>query len=511
LSVSLIKDNYKLNCGKKLSKLQIGRGAAFLYIENISTMVYGYVFWYILSKITTPDVIGISSSLISLAAIFVSLASIGIPVGSQRFLGRMFLEGKFEDVKLFVKTSLIITTVGIITCCALLLIGKESLFGTYHYNLIAITVILIVSSTISILFRYVIIASLETKKLLIISVFSSGVKLFLTIILIFIATDEMGVMSGFTVAPMLSAILFAINVRLLIKESQKRTSFRFIETFRILLKASVVTWIPSFMDTIGGQIGTVIVLGIQGSSQAGFYFIAFQIAIGISAVLWALESITYPALSGMNEGRRLFLWRVIKIGLIIVLPLSSSVLFYTTDIMQIFGHDYVEGSSSLQILLLSILPTAITAGIAILMYSYGNYKEVLVIGLATSIPRILLYFIFIPLYSITGAALSYSLGSAVAFVISIVIAKKMNVIIIWKDVLLIFIIPTAIAFLLSNSSLHFIPAILLSIILSYLLLLKLEIINRNDVQDSLGVLPNNIANPIINSVNKIGSKLNKNY
>jgi len=55
-------------------------------------MVYGYAFWYILSKITTPDVIGISSSLISLAIIFVSLASIGIPAGSQSFLGKMFLK-----------------------------------------------------------------------------------------------------------------------------------------------------------------------------------------------------------------------------------------------------------------------------------------------------------------------------------------------------------------------------------------------------------------------------------
>ena len=176
MSVSLIKDNYKLNCGKKLSKLQIGRGAAFLYIENITTMVYGYVFWYILSKITTPDVIGISSSLISLAAIFVSLASIGIPVGFRDFWEECFLRENLKMLSLFVKTSLIITTVGIITCCTVLLIGKDSLFGTYHYNLITITVILIVSSTISVLFRYVIIASLETKKLLIISVFSSGVK-----------------------------------------------------------------------------------------------------------------------------------------------------------------------------------------------------------------------------------------------------------------------------------------------------------------------------------------------
>lgn len=494
-----------------MSKLQIGRGAAFLYIENITTMVYGYAFWYILSKITTPDVIGISSSLISLAAIFVSLASIGIPVGSQRFLGRMFFEGKFEDVKLVIKTSLIIITVGIVASCSVLLIGRDSLFGTYHYNLIAITVILIASSTISILFRYIIIASLETKKLLIISVFSSGVKLLLTIILVFTVADELGVTIGFSVAPMLTAILFAFNIRSLIKQSQIKCSFKFIDTFRVLLRASVVTWIPSLMDTIGAQIGTVVVLGIQGPSQAGFYFIAFQITVGISAVIWALESITYPVLSAMNGGRHMFLWRVIKIGLIIVLPLSSSALFYSKDIMQIFGYNYAEGALPLQLLLLSILPTAISAGISILMFSYGNYREVLIIGLATSIPRILLYFIFIPWYSGAGAALSFTLGSIIGFIVSIIIGKKLGTIIFWKDLSLIFFIPTLFAFLLSNINIHFVPAMVISIILSYLLLLKLEIINRNDVQDSLMVLPPNIANPIIDTVNKIGSKLNKDY
>ena len=282
-------------------------------------MIYGYAFWYILSKITTPDVIGISSSLISLAVIFISIASIGIPIGVQRFLGKMFLERKFEDISVFVRTSLLITSIGIVSCCMLMLIAKDWVFDTYPYNLFAITVILIASSTISVLFRYVIIASLETRKLLLISILSSGVKLVLTIILVFTTADALGVMIGFTIAPILTAILFAINVKSLIKKARIPSSFEFFVTFKMLLRASVAAWIPSLIDTIGGQIGTVTVLAIQGSSQAGFYFIAFKISIGISAVIWVLESVTYPVLSAMSAGRNLFLWRVIKIGLIIVL------------------------------------------------------------------------------------------------------------------------------------------------------------------------------------------------
>jgi len=69
----------------------------------------------------------------------------------------------------------------------------------------------------------------------------------------------------------------------------------------------------------------------------------------------------------------------------------------------------------------------------------------------------------------------------------------------------------AFAFGLSTINLHFIPAILASIILSYVVLLRYEIVTRDDVQDSMSILPSNIAIPIINTVNKIGSKLNKNY
>ena len=483
----------------------------FLYIENASTMVYGYAFWLILSRITSTDVIGISSSLISISTIFVSIACIGIPLGSQRFLGKVFLEKRFEDARTLVKVSLLLVTGGIIICCSLILITSGWTLSKYDFSLIGITVFLIASSSISTQFRYIIIASLETRKLVVISIISSGIKLFVTIILVLEGTNELGVMVGFTVAPFLSSILFAFNVLSLLKGRQENPTFEFVKTFKPLLKASLVSWIPLIIDTTGAQIGTIIVLGIQGSTNAGIYFIAFQITIGISAVIWALESVTYPALSAMSEGRKLFLWRVIKIGLIIVLPLSSSMIFYSEDVMQIFGFDYKEGAYPLQILLLSILPTAVTVGISILAYSYGNYAQVLIIGLATTIPRTILYFIFVPWYSGTGAALSFTLGSLIGLIVSLIIARRLDVFLSWRDLGLIFIIPIALGFVLSNFNIHFVIAILVSVILSYLLLLKLGTVNRNDTQDSLAVLPSNISNPIIDTVNKIGSKLNKKY
>ena len=483
----------------------------FLYIENATSMLYGYAFWYILSRITTADVIGISSSLISLATIFVTLASIGIPLGSQRFLGKLFAGRRTEDARTLVYTSLFVIAGGIILCSSFILITSGWTLNNYDISLVIIMVILVASSSISTQFRYIIIASLKTKRLVIVSIISSGIKLLLTIALVLEGTNEFGVLTGFTVAPLLSSVFLAFYVFSLIKGDHQNSTYEFIKTLKPLLKASVVSWIPLLIDAVGTQMGTILVLGIQGSAQAGIYFIAFQITIGISAVIWALESVTYPALSTMSEGRKLFLWRVIKIGLIIVLPLSSSLIFYSKDVMQIFGYNYIEGAYPLQILLLSILPTTITVGVSILVYSYGNYRQVLIIGLGTAIPRTILYFILIPWFSGPGAALSFTIGSLSGLIISLIIARREDIILSWRDLGLIFIIPTALAFVLSNLDIHFVIAILVSVISSYLLLLKLRIIERSDVQDSMSVFPQRIATPITGTINKIASKINKNY
>ena len=93
-------------------------------------------------------------------------------------------------------------------------------------------------------------------------------------------------------------------------------------------------------------------------------------------------------------------------------------------IISKFGQYYVNGSSSLEILLLSMLPMTVLGGINALVYSYGNYRDVLIIGLAISIPRTEQYFLLVPIFGGIGAALSYTLGSIIRCVASIIIIAK---------------------------------------------------------------------------------------
>ena len=53
----------------QFEKKVIGRGAAYIYVETIASIISGYIFWIIMSKIATTEIIGMSSTMVSFASI----------------------------------------------------------------------------------------------------------------------------------------------------------------------------------------------------------------------------------------------------------------------------------------------------------------------------------------------------------------------------------------------------------------------------------------------------------
>jgi O-antigen/teichoic acid export membrane protein len=278
-----------------------------------------------------------------------------------------------------------------------------------------------------------------------------------------------------------------------------------------ILTASMPNWVPSSIMIVGVQAGTIIVFGASGPSQAGVYFMAFSIFSAIGIIASSLLSAAFPALSAMQDGRKRFSWRTIKISLIISLPLSSSAIFYSEDILGLLSPEYVKGSASLDILLLSVLPTAVFTGISTLVYAYGNYRQVLGIGLAVSLPRTILYIVLVPFYGGIGAALSYTLGSVVGLIVSRAIAEKIGFKIFWRELASMLCISLAIAFSLAYLQINYIFGIPLTLAISYILLVRMQILTRRDIQDTVGILPTRVSNPAIKALNIIAKKLNPSY
>src|SRR5437867_6805213 len=181
-------------------KNEVGKGAIYVYIQLISSMVSGYIFFIILARITTTEIIGIFSLVLALSEIFGNIALMGLPDGMQRFLGKSFLQKNLSDARIFVKLSLVFLSVGIASSLALFLFLKDwlySVFGIDNYLLMVVG-LLVSSYAIYTVLYYIIIATLKTKKLPIIITISSAAKVIMALIFVGLGGGVIGLALGYT-------------------------------------------------------------------------------------------------------------------------------------------------------------------------------------------------------------------------------------------------------------------------------------------------------------------------
>jgi O-antigen/teichoic acid export membrane protein len=246
-----------------------------------------------------------------------------------------------------------------------------------------------------------------------------------------------------------------------------------------------------------------VVFGAVGPGQAASYFIATAIFYAIDAIRNSLFSIGFPILSAMDDGRKKFVWRIIKMSMVISLPVNFAVIPYTTEILGLIGPNYVQGSMSLKIILLSVFPLTFLYVISTLIYSYGNYRQVLAIGLGTNTTRVLLYFLLVPIYGSTGAALSFTVGSMIGFVISIVIADRIGMKIFWRELALLIAIPIGLTLPFIYFQVTPIIGIPILLALSPIIMFTLRVITKSDVREFLGMLPDRIGRPLIKVIDRL--------
>jgi O-antigen/teichoic acid export membrane protein len=493
-----------------LNKQILGRGAAYIYIQFFVLSIAGYIFWIFLSQMTNSVLIGTLSTIVATSEILTSIAVIGIPDSIQRFLGKTFSEQKAAESKVFIIVSLCFIFLGVFGSSLIIILNNSvSEIKQFDFSLKLVIILVVASSSINNLLNSIVIASLKTKILATSVIIPSIVKIMLSIIVVMLGGNIVGLAICYLVIGNIISSILLGNVtikhfRSIPKAKDKPESrISVIRASKEILIGGVASWIPLMVTTIGYQLGTIIIFGSQGAVNASFYFISLTIVNGIILFTTAIFTIALPALSSIEDGRKRFAWETIRWSSLISIPLSSSIFFYSKEILQLFGQSYTQAELSLQILLLSIFPTVIANGIDTLVYSYGNYRKSLAINLGMNITRTLMYFILIPLYGSTGAAIGFTFGSLLGLVVSATIAKKIKMLIFWKVLILIVIIPMAIGFFIYNLHVNFVIGFPITIILSYLALLKLGTITKSDIHDVIDIFPPGISSGMLRLLRKL--------
>ncbi|MEM2260903.1 MAG: oligosaccharide flippase family protein [Ignisphaera sp.] len=457
----------------------------WLSIGVVFSNFFGFIYWLVMSKFVEVDVVGRAAAILSVEALITAFINLGIPIGVQRFMGAMYSRRDYEKLSQYYYSPMILLFILSLSADIILIVLSLMYNGLFSLDLLSIIFLCILIicgfNGWSIIGQSFFNATLKTEYTALTQISSSLIRLAVSLLLIYLGYSFIGLMMGYVVAGLTTSILMLTLPMYILTKT--RTSFSFsINSIRDSLRAGVSSWIPDILTLLSQCAGVLGVYSIGGLAETGLYFIAFTITSAVMSFPQSILTLSFPTISGMHDGRKRAMYRAVKISASLIAPIAFFLILYSSILPKFLGEAYTGASEPIRLLTLGYLISPINAGYTYYAYAIGNYSHVLAIGLAGTIPRLLLYPLLINLYGDIGAAVTFSLGNITTLLMVIILARKMNYNLQFKEYLKIIMIPSALSVLLKFFEAYWVIGLMI-LSVSYFIYAKLRIITKEDLRE----------------------------
>jgi len=467
--------------------LRIGNVTFFLFLDTISWLGLGYVFWIVVSRFLGASITGETSSSITMAVLLATIFTFGISVGSQRFLGKAFAEKQEEHFREITKFTLLFTIGCISIASILFVIFQEIIIDVFKISSEMTLVIVILSFTYALWMALngFLISSRKTKELFIIHLISNVIRfLSLIPIIIFVGSSE-GIIFSYLTFFLSATILLLVSSRRNIFGASINKGILIFSDKKELLSASITAWIPYTINLVGTQTGVLFIFSVSGAAPAGIYYMAFGIFLALSAFPTSIVYVLFPILSGMKDEKENLLWKAMNASFYIVIPLAVAIAIFPAPLLSIFGEDFISGTTIMSILAITVLIIPVSGSIGVLAFAYGRYRQVLLIGIIPNVAKIILFFVLVSEYSGIGIAASIFIAALIELVIALLLNKKNKYKLPSKKLLVLLTIPILIGLITFVANIDTLASILIVIIASYIIIPRIGIIKYSDIDEIL--------------------------
>jgi len=468
--------------GYLVSLNRVIRGSFWLYVSGITSNFLGYVYWLLASKFVPASTVGDAAAIIGVVSLITGIFGFGLSSGATRMFGRSLGHGDKDGLSRYF-TSSIAFNIAVNTAVAFMIFFLGSLFGLSQLEIPYVTVLIVLGAFSPIPSAFYN-STLRTSAIALSSILSTVLRLVVGITLLYLGAGFVGVMVAYTLTGVVqdAVLLVLLKGQIPLSISTVRSNVS-ISTLKETLGAGIPNWIPSLVSTAGTWLGVIGVYAVTGSAQAGTYYIAFMISQIIYALPLSLLGLMFPVLSGMEDGRKRATSRSIRLTYAVIAPLSAMVIAYPHVLLSMLGTSYLASSTALQLLLIGCFVAPISEGFNSLMYAYGKYRYVTMLGLATNVPQIALYTVLVALWGANGAAISYISGMFIVLVAVLFMARKIGYSVSWGSSAAFAIIPASVAALMIFTGLNWVLGIVAILAVSAFAYARLGLITRSDVAE----------------------------
>lgn len=320
--------------------------------------------------------------------------------------------------------------------------------------------------------------------------------LLLTFILISIVSD-LGIY-GVTLSYVLSNFIVVILQYFIVKKRISKPEFEIDRIFcKKILLLSIPFALTSFFGLILSSVDMLMLTNMVNSYANGIYSSAYKLISIFTLIQSVYFTVIFPVMSRLFKNEKDLLIfsfeKSIKYLMLIVIPLSFSVMVYSSDIIILFfGKDYLQAGSVLSILMWTV-SLGFLAGICLNLLNASHKEKIVTLNLmATALFNFVLNLFLIPKYSYNGAAITTVISDILSLILFLYSVYKLGALTNKKllfDLIKIIIGSIILYFSLIVLNLNMWYALPVGIIIYFIVIIVLKTFDDNDIyiiKDILG-------------------------
>jgi O-antigen/teichoic acid export membrane protein len=454
-------------------------GSSLLLFLDQSLVASGnWIYWLIISKITSTSEIGHATTVYSIVLLANTLTQLGLEYPLLRKSSISAHRSGIIGTTLVIELAITLASIPVVIY-AIGNLYQESLQG---FTWIAIG--MLVLSAVGFVSRFALLGISDAKNVLIIDVTGTALKFALGVGLVSVGFGAFGILISFLLQALLisGATLFLVSRGLGFKLGNM-SNFK-----QIIIDGLVNT--PSKLSRLLILSLSVVLLAYLGigSSEIGIFYVALMISVVVGSLASSMAYMLIPASStsktDLSSGS-------IRISLSLTAPLVAVLISSPRYILHLIGSQYASADTILLVLSIGILPSAIVITTISKFNNLDQSRKILSIGSIQTLSFLVAFFILVPHLG--------TLGAAFAMLIAFIAGSLPSVL--WSERILIkYIVNSCIAimggasagYLVRSASatigFHPLAAIITSIVVTLGIILALKNTSSTEIRQLLGVI-----------------------
>jgi len=399
------------------------------FVGNIVEIILKYLYCFILAKSLGAKLVGVYFLGFTILSIVQLIGKLELQEGVLKFVSA-FRSAKEElnSQKTMFLALKIVGICSILLCIILLFLAKPLAIGIFKEPLLKNVLIIFMFSVPFFNLTTIVLsyfqAHLRMKYVILIrAIFQPLINILIFFLFLALGDKLQGAAFSYlfslVLALMLTAYILKNKFRLTrIEKNFSSHDYKFVWFCLPILFASILNFAMQWIDTL--------MLGyFRNASEVGVYGVALRIAALGPIFLAAFATVFAPMISGLHSDKRIneleLLFKFItKWILTLSLPFLLLLLFFSHDLLTLFGNEFLLGKDALVILIIGQIINVITGPVYYMLIMSGRSRVALFNSLVFCFIGIILNLTLIPKYGILGAAIANAVSVALSNLIMLV-------------------------------------------------------------------------------------------